>query len=294
MQSMTGFGKAEAADYKTGISFSVEIASVNRKQLDIRPNLPREFSGLEPLLRRLIGEKVSRGSVMARVYFTLAEAAATEAVSINHALLQKLADQCRALHNEAGGGSWSISELLGLPGVIEPVSPDVESEEVKAAFSQAVTGALNALVQMRAAEGRSMAEDICLRLDRLTEIVNEIEPLTVDIPESLKQKLLEKMRDADLPVDPDDERVIKEVVIYSDRSDVSEEITRLRSHFKQFRGFLEIHDKPVGRSMDFLVQEIFREINTLGNKANGCEVTPMVVQFKTELEKIREQVQNIE
>ncbi|MCP3965436.1 MAG: YicC family protein [Lentisphaerae bacterium] len=294
MQSMTGFGKAEATDNKTGISFSVEIASVNRKQLDIRPNLPREFTGLEPVLRRLVSEKISRGSIMIRVFFELAENAATEAVNINHALLHKLVDQCRALHTEAGGGSWSISELLGLPGVIESVAPDVESEEVMTTFTEAVTKAVDALVEMRAAEGNSMAEDIRERLSGLVKIVDCIEPLTAEIPELMKQKLLDKMRDADLPVDPDDERVIKEVVVYSDRSDVSEEVTRLRSHFKQFDNFLASHGKPIGRSMDFLVQEIFREINTLGNKGGGCEVTPMVVQFKTELEKIREQVQNIE
>jgi uncharacterized protein (TIGR00255 family) len=187
----------------------------------------------------------------------------------------------------------SIPQLMALPGVVEPASPDIDRPEIKEVFKEAVQKAVEALVAMREYEGEALKADLAERQNKLAELVEAIEPLAEGIPGHMKQKLLERLEKENLPIEASDERVLKEVVIYADKSDVTEELTRLRSHFQQFQSFLD-KKEPVGRSMDFLMQEMFREITTLGNKAGGCEITPLVVEFKTELEKIREQVQNIE
>ena len=139
-----------------------------------------------------------------------------------------------------------------------------------------------------------MKEDLARRLNYLKGIIETVEQEAADIPEIQKAKILEKLKNAQLPVPSDDERILREIIIYADKSDVTEEITRLRSHFQQVEGFLNEDVIPTGRSLDFLMQEMGREITTLGNKAAGCKISPLVVNFKTELEKIREQVQNIE
>ncbi|MDD5699288.1 MAG: YicC family protein [Victivallaceae bacterium] len=295
MRSMTGFGKGYAADAEVGIAFGVEISSLNRKQLEIRAMLPGGISALELLLRQLIKAKITRGAVTARVTMTLEENRSFSPVKINRPLLERLAKECAELQRRFDSrASWSVAELLPLPGVLEPLSPDLETAEIKALFVRAAEAALDSLVAMREAEGRELAEDLRTRSARLRALAGELTPVIEKVPALLKQKLLERLEKEELPVDVNDERLLKELIFYVDRADVTEEFTRLRSHFTQFGQFLTEPDAAVGRSLDFLVQEMFREITTLGNKAAGCEVTPVIVEFKTELEKIREQIQNVE
>jgi len=295
MRSMTGFGKAYAANTELGIAFNVEISSVNRKQLEIRVSLPHELSALELLIRQLIKEKISRGTVSARVTMTLDEKQGLSTVKINRPLLERLTKECCELQKLSGNqASWSIAELMNLPGVVETVPPDMEKDEVKTVFIRAVESAVNNLVAMREAEGRELCQDLKKRCEKLTALTDTLEPLVRKVPGMLKQKLFERLEKEELSVDVNDERMLKELIFYVDRSDVSEELTRLRSHFAQLQQFLNKNGKTVGRSMDFLLQEIFREVTTFGNKAASCEITPVIVEFKTELEKIREQIQNIE
>lgn len=295
MRSMTGFGKAYAASAELGIAFNVEISSVNRKQLEIRVSLPHELSALELLLRQLIKEKVSRGTVSARVTMTFDDKQGISTVKINRPLLERLTKECCELQKQAGGqASWSIAELMNLPGVVETVPPDMEKTEVKTVFTQAVEGAVDSLVKMREAEGHELCRDLKERCRKLIALTDKLEPMIKEVPEMLRQKLFERLEKENFAVDINDERMLKELIFYVDRFDVSEEVTRLRSHFTQLENFLSKNGEEVGRSMDFLLQEIFREVTTLGNKAAGCEITPVVVEFKTELEKIREQIQNIE
>ncbi len=295
MRSMTGFGKAYAASTELGIAFSVEISSVNRKQLEIRASLPHELSALELLLRQLIKEKIIRGTVSARITMTLDEKQSLSTVKINHFLLERLTKECCELQKQFGSqASWSIAELMNLPGVVETVPPDMENAEIKTIFTQAVEAAVNDLVAMREAEGQELCKDLKERCEKLTALTDDLEPLVKKVPEVLKQRLFERLEKENFSVDINDERMLKELIFYVDRSDVSEELTRLRSHFAQLEQFLNKNGEAVGRSMDFLLQEIFREVTTFGNKAAGCEVTPIIVEFKTELEKIREQIQNIE
>lgn len=294
MRSMTGFGKANASNAEIGIAFSVEISSVNRKQLDIRASLPHEISSLELLLRQLVKQKITRGTVSARVTMTLDEKNKLSTVKINHSLLENLAKECCEQQKKFGKQlSWSIAELMNLPGVLETVPPDMNKLEIKAIFTQAVEEALNNLVAMREAEGQALSKDLKERCEKLIALTDVLEPLIEKVPDALKQRLFERLEKEEFSVDINDERMLKELIFYVDRSDVSEELTRLRSHFLQLEQFLN-KDKDIGRSMDFLLQEIFREITTFGNKAAGCEVTPIIVEFKTQLEKIREQIQNIE
>jgi uncharacterized protein (TIGR00255 family) len=292
---MTGFGKAYVANAGLGIAFSIEISSVNRKQLEIRTNLPHEINAFDLLLQQIIKQKISRGTVTARVSMNLDDRGKLESFRINRPLLEKLADECREQQVRLDGqASWSVSELMNLPGVLENVPPDMDKNEIKTLFAETAEAATNKLVAMREAEGRQLCDDLKERCRNLTALIDELTPLAADVPEQLRERLLERLKNENLPVETNDERMLKELIFYVDRSDVSEELTRLRSHFVQFEQLLESSGEAVGRSMDFLLQEIFREITTFGNKAAGCEVTPIIVKFKTELEKIREQVQNIE
>ena len=292
---MTGFGRGEANNAEAGVSFCTEISSVNKKQFDFRSLLPRELSGYEPILRGLVSEKVSRGAITAHVSVTVNHAGKQDFVEINELAVAALIKKCRKMQEHLDiPGEIKISELLSLPGIIEAHTPDYSSQEIEETFIQSARLALEALLKMRSHEGDCLREDLIRRLESLKDIVEQIKPLAHSIPGTQRERLLQRLRDASLNVDLSDERVLKELVIFSDRSDVSEELTRLDSHFRQFTQFFEKNGEPVGRSLDFLLQEVNREINTLGSKAAGAEISTLVVRFKTELEKIREQVQNVE
>lgn len=295
MKSMTGFGRGAAVNAEAGIVFNVEISSVNRKQLEIRPSLPREISSYEPLLRSLISEKISRGYISVSVNLELNASALQKTVRINDALAAALTRKCRSLKDKLElGGELQIGHVLSLPGVVESGFPDFNVQTLHDTFIKAMRIAVDALLKMRSEEGESLKKDMKERIEVLGEIVEKITPLAQTIPGKQRDKLMQKLKEAGLPLEHDDDRIVREIVIFADKSDVSEEITRLGSHINQFHEFLSADDKPVGRSLDFVTQEINREITTLGNKAADPAVSPLVVHFKTELEKIREQVQNIE
>ena len=290
IRSMTGFGKGECA--ACGVIFSVEISSVNRKQLELRFTLPREFSAIEIEMRQWIAPRISRGSVNVRLMISGAGELST--VRINSVLLNELTTECRKLASQFNDISMpNAAQLLALPGVIESVPLDAENPELNHAVKNAVLKALDAFIAMRDREGVILAEDLSSRREILEKLLAAIKPLAAAIPGQLKTKLMEKIVEEGLPVDVNDERLLKEVLFYADKADVTEEITRLESHFRQFDAFLKA-EEPVGRSLDFLLQEMFREITTLGNKAGCGEITPLIVKFKSELEKLREQIQNVE
>lgn len=285
---MTGFGsgKAEA----NGVSIYAEISTVNRKQLEIRFTLPRDFNSFEHELRKLLQAELSRGQVSVRIMRT---SSAGEAAGINRSRVAALIEAAKVLGKEFNtDGNLTMAQVLTMPGVFEESSEDV-SEEVKSAVISALSDAVKALNNMRAAEGAALKNELEERISLLESLREKLLPEVGMIEQNIKNKLLEKLADANLPVDVNDERFLKEVLYYTDKSDVSEELTRLASHFVQFKSFLNGAEGG-GRSMDFLVQEMFREITTLGNKAGSGAVANVVVKFKTELEKIREQIQNIQ
>jgi len=295
MRSMTGYGRGESSIREAGVNFSVEISTVNRKQLDIRPNLPKELLMYDPLIRNIISEKVSRGTVFVKAEIGYAQSVKKNRVKINEELASfyykkahKLCDRLD-LHQEI-----PISELLALPNVIEDAEMDFSLPKLQQGFEEAARTAVENLVNMRYSEGKRLKKDLAKRVKELEATSKAIDPLTTGIPEIHRQKLMHRLEELDIGMDLEDDRILRELVIYSDKSDVSEELTRLSSHYVQFRNFLKEKEHPVGRSLDFLIQELQREITTLGSKAACPDVTPLVVHFKTELEKVREQVQNVE
>jgi len=294
MKSMTGFGRGSATAAQAGITFTVEITSINRKQMDVRVSLPPEFSGFEPLLRQLLAERISRGSIGIKVSGRYE--GNTAAVKLNATLLEQLLRDTQALQQRLGlSAQPELKDFFMLPGVVENAIPDQDLPAIRQALENAMNAALDALLNMKHQEGANLGRDISGRLQFLRDMVTRVEPMTKSIPTIQRDRLLQRLKDAGLPFDINDERVLRELVIFSDKADVTEEITRLRSHFDQFEGYMKNgKDDTIGRSLDFLVQEINRELTTLGNKAAGADISPLIVQMKTEAEKIREQIQNVE
>lgn len=288
---MTGFGRGEALASGSHLRFRVEISSVNRKQLEVKTALPREMLAWEGDLRQKVGSRISRGALQLRA----------EVLSENGASLVPEVRICREnllkVRSELASCQLpesALQSILLVPGILEQVQNDLITEENKEALLLACDNALDQLILMRETEGAMLAKDFASRIDALESMLLSAIPFTEKLPLLQKEKLLKRLEEAHLALDVNDERILREIVIFSDKLDVSEEITRLKSHFTHFRSFLANKEEQLGRNMDFLTQEIFREINTFGNKATSPEVSPIVVKMKTEAEKIREQVQNVE
>ncbi|MCQ2353316.1 MAG: YicC family protein [Victivallaceae bacterium] len=292
MLSMTGFGKAEG-EISPGSVLSLEIASVNRKQFELRCNLPPEFSSFENGIRQRLSGVISRGSVSLRGTWHRGENHSS-AIRVDQELLRALVENCRAVRKACQlDENVNVEALVSAPGVISGNAFDPDAPGIEEAFFAVLDAALARYQKMRAVEGEALKQDTLKRLQLLRETLEKIEPIVAKIPELQKQRILGKLKAERIPVPAADEQLLREVLFYADHADVTEEITRLKSHFGQFQNFLQ-SDRPVGRSMDFLIQESFREITTLGNKAGGVEVSPLLVLFKSELEKLREQIQNVE
>ncbi len=293
MFSMTGFGRGCASF--SGGEFQVEVTSINRKQLEVRTIIPTEFAADDNLLRKLVANYISRGQVYIKVSVAK-QATSVSGIEVDKAALLKLIEISKEMRSLAGLSSEvDVETLMTIPNIVLKGN-ELSEEEHAIAVEQLTKAAEAALAQfqaMRLAEGEALKADFANRLDLLKNLLAEIIPYVEDYPDRVKAKLLERLAKENLPVEVTDEQLLKEVLYYTDRADVTEEITRLRSHFSQFETFLNT-ETPVGRQMDFLMQEMFREITTLGNKAGSSEVSPKVIAFKSELEKIREQVQNVE
>ena len=293
MKSMTGFGRAQAEDKAAGIGFRVEISSINRKQFDLKFVLPPELIQYETAMRQIISEKVSRGALTVRISALSNNAASAQTLNVEAA--RKLLESAEHLAKECGlAQNLTVADLLAVPGILTADSGDDSGELTAALLAAATKDALAELIRAKEGEGTRLLADIRMRMDLLKAALEQIIPQTAAMPKLMYEKLLARIKEWDFTtVDPDDDRFLRELVFYADKLDVTEEITRLKSHFQHFDQ-LTATAEPSGRQLDFMVQEIFREINTLGNKASCAEVSPLIVTMKTELEKIREQIQNIE
>ena len=270
----------------------MELSSVNRKQAEIALTLPRALLELEPRLRDEINAHLSRGRLT--VVVGLHAKGGTMACAINLTAARAYRDQLEAARKALKlGGEVTLEQVLRGPGVLASEDTELETDKAWPALQKALHGALEQCVQMRQREGRALAADLRTRVASIQKNVKEIAALAPKVSEHHRGALLERIAKAGLEIEPSDERLLKEIVFFADRSDISEELTRLRSHLEQFLGHLT-RDEPVGRTLDFLLQELFRETNTMGNKANFLAISQIVVGMKTELEKLREQVQNIE
>jgi len=291
MRSMTGYGRGET-DYN-GTKFSVELNSVNRKQSDIVVNLPRDLAELEPRIRQTINENISRGRTNVVVSYHNG-ASGPRKLALDVDLARSYHDAMRALQKELNTpGEITIGAILQAPGVMRAPEEAFDSNAAWPAIERALKGALSELIKMREREGKHLAKDLIRRLKAMRKQIKEIRGLHPDVVKKYRAALLERIQKAGLPISADDERLVKEISFFADRSDVSEELTRIESHVAQFAHHLRRHE-PVGRTLEFITQEIFRELNTLGAKANDAGISQRVVVCKAELEKIREQIQNLE
>jgi uncharacterized protein (TIGR00255 family) len=291
IRSMTGFGAGSAtfgADELT-----VEIRSVNARYSEVRVRMPREFSALEPALVRQIKERIVRGNVDATVRRVHAQGSAFEP-RIDFALADRVVEELRTLQSRLGlAGELRISDLLGVEGLLRLEERDTDLEEAGRALEKATAQALDRLLEMREHEGRSLRDDIAARFDRLEALRAQVEtsaPRGIAARQERTRARVEEILEG-RAVDP--QRMAQELAILAERMDVSEELTRLASHLEQGRRLLSA-DEPAGRRLDFLVQEMNREANTIASKASWMDSAELVVEMKAEIERIREQVQNVE
>ena len=288
---MTGYGRAEVVH--AGRKFSVELNSVNRKQSDIVINLPRDLGELEPRIRQTINEKISRGRTNATIALHSSPNGARN-LALDTELARSYHEAMRALQKELNApGEITISTILQAPGVMRLPEQALSAEEAWPAIDRALRGALSDLIKMREREGKHLAKDLIHRLKAIRRKLKEIHAFHPDVVKRYRAVLLDRIQKAGLPIASDDERLLKEISFFADRADVSEELTRLESHLAQFAHHLRSKE-PVGRTLEFITQEMFRELNTLGAKANDAAISQRVIACKGELEKIREQSQNLE
>ena len=290
---MTGYGRGDSST--KGVQLAVEISSVNRRQVEVAVSLPNELDSLEADLRKIVLASVARGRVSGRVTLQRPSGKANRSILINEAQAEAYKKALAKLADGMGlRDDLSLETILRLPGVMEAGEDEVDPVAMLPTLKRALGQALGQLQDMRSKEGANLERDLAKRLASLRRITKRVAKRAPRVVEHHRTRLLERLAKADIDVaDADDERFLREVVYFTDRSDISEELTRLESHFDQVDGCL-ISNEPVGRKLDFLAQEMFREVNTIGSKANDSEISQEVVTLKTELEKIREQVQNVE
>jgi uncharacterized protein (TIGR00255 family) len=291
MRSMTGYGRGEV-DH-AGAKFSVELNSVNRKQADIVVNLPRDLVELEPRIRQTINEKISRGRT--NVFVALHDGASgLHNLALDTALARSYHEAMLTLQKELSApGEITIGTILQAPGVMRSPEHSIDAEQAWPVLQKALALALADLIKMREREGKHLAKDLIHRLKVLRAEIKQVRALYPDVVKKYRSALLERIEKAGINLPLDDERLLKEIAIFADRADISEELTRLESHLGQFAHHLR-KNEPVGRTLEFITQEIFRELNTLGAKSNDAAISQRVVACKAELEKIREQIQNLE
>ena len=291
MKSMTGFGSGEAKS-ENGLLVVVDIVSYNKKQLDVRAQMPKELLAFDHIVKKTVSSKIARGAVTVRVDVAFDSSSSVSNILINKNRVKEYINEAKSLCETFDlPVNIDINKILEMPGVIEEISSEDLLDEKT--LLMALNIALDEFLQMRTQEGEALQVDILSRVKKLEFLVKEIAPMADIIPKRQFSRLMENLKKADLTIDSNDDRVVKEMVIFVDRYDVSEEVTRLYSHFEQCYKLIQ-KNEPIGRAFEFLIQEIQREINTLGTKAAQCAISPLVIEFKTELEKIREQVQNVE
>ncbi len=288
---MTGYGRGQSVF--DGSKFSVELNSVNRKQSDVVVTLPRELAELEPRVRDLINAEVTRGRLTVVIACHSSSSLAPD-LALDVTLARTYYQAMLDLQKELGAsGEIGIETILRAPGVLRNPHATLSPEGAWPPIEAALKDALGDLVKMREREGKNLAKDLIKRLKLVRGAVRRIRQLQPGVVKRYRQSLQERIQRAGVELTLDDERLVKEVIFFAEKSDISEELTRLGSHFSQFAHHLR-RDEPVGRTLEFMSQEVAREFNTLGAKANDVEISQLVVLCKSELEKIREQLSNIE
>ncbi len=290
IKSMTGYGRAKLS--KDDREYQIEIKSVNHRYLDISVRIPKQLSYLEETIKKEIAKKVKRGKIDVFVTFENNSLEGKE-IKINTELAKAYIDELKKLaEKENILSDIQVTEISKYPDVLN-IQRRQDNKKITEEVLETITIATDNLVQMRETEGNKISEDLLKRLNIINKKVEEIAKLSTGLIEEYVVKLEERINEILKNQEIDKTRLAQEVVIYADKCSIEEEVTRLNSHISQFKNLLNSNE-AIGKKLDFIIQEMNRETNTIGSKANNLEITNGVIDIKTEIENIREQVQNIE
>ena len=290
IKSMTGYGRAKLS--KDDREYQIEIKSVNHRYLDISVRIPKQLSYLEETIKKEIAKKVKRGKIDVFVTFENNSLEGKE-IKINTELAKAYINELKKIaEKENKLSDIQVTEISKYPDVLN-IQSSQDDEKITEEVLETITIATDNLVQMRETEGNKISEDLLKRLNIINKKVEEIAKLSTGLIEEYVVKLEERINEILKNQEIDKTRLAQEVVIYADKCSIEEEVTRLNSHISQFKNLLNSNE-AIGKKLDFIIQEMNRETNTIGSKANNLEITNGVIDIKTEIENIREQVQNIE
>lgn len=290
IKSMTGYGKANLI--KDTRTYTVEIKSVNHRYLDISIKMPKSLNYLEEEIKKEISKKVKRGKIDVFINFEDSKIDAKE-IKINKEIAKIYIKELKELAQEENiTDDISITKIAMFPDVLTMQNIQ-EDENIKPELIETIDIAVKQLINMRKTEGKKISQDLLSRIELINKKNKEISSISTGLIDEYVVKLEKRIKELLKEQEIDKTRIAQEVVIYADKCSIEEEITRLESHIMQFKQFLN-SDEAIGKKIDFLIQEMNRETNTIGSKANSLEITNGVISIKTELENIREQIQNIE
>lgn len=290
MKSMTGFGRASLES--NGKNYIIEIKTVNNKYSDITVKSPKRLSFMEDKIRKQIANRITRGKVEVSVsFFDFSNK--SKNVVLNKEIAKEYIKQLREIADENNlSENISVVEIAKLPDILNSIDLD-NDEEIASEALQCLNMALDSLIEMRKTEGENIKQDLLVRIERVQNLVDKIAENSKGIVEEYVSKLEKRVKEILKTDVVDENRIAQEAVIYADKTSIEEELTRLNSHIVQFKELVN-SDGPVGKKLDFMIQEMNRETNTIGSKAGSGEITKAVIDLKVELEDIREQIQNIE
>ncbi len=292
VKSMTSFGRAQGEEGNDYL-FSIEMKSVNNRYLDINIRLPKFMIALEEDLRKVISSRIKRGKVDVFINYKNYGKGNAKPV-LNLELAKDYYDCLKELSNSLDiENDITVSKIVKIPDIITLETEDEDLDEILTEIKPLLESALDKMVEMREIEGEKLKDDIYIKLDEIEKNVKEIEAFADEVPKAYKAKLEERIKELTKDIDINEERIAQEVAIFADKVAVDEEITRMYSHLSQMRKTLSL-DESIGRKLDFIIQEMNRETNTIGSKCNDMNMTNLVIDIKNLIEKIREQVQNIE
>ena len=289
-RSMTGFGRSEVN--RDGWSVSADVKSVNHRYLDISIRLPKGYQILEETIRPLVQERFARGRI--EIYMKIEELGEKDRiVKIDKGLLQGVINEWKALQAELPLPDLTFDNIFQIPDLIQIPEHGVDWESLASVVSEVINQCLDNISLMRQKEGEELTTDILHKLGNVEHLIQEITVLEPLVVENYRARLKERLQELLQGTTLTEERFEAEVAIFADRASIDEEIVRLLSHVQQFNQSI-LEDVPVGRKLDFIIQEMNREVNTIGSKANDYNIARLVVELKSELERLREQVQNLE
>ena len=292
IKSMTSFGRAQGEEGK-GYLFSIEMKSVNNRYLDLNIRMPKFMILLEEEIRKIINTRLNRGKVDVFINYKSYEKASAMP-KLNLEVAKGYYNCLNELQKEFNiENDITVSKLANFPEVLTLEEKEENLDEVLKEIKPLIEVSLDKMLEMRIREGEKLKEDILIKLNDIEEKVKTIEGFADDLPKTYKQRLEERLSELTKGLNVDEERIAVEVAIFADKVAIDEEVIRLKSHIGQMRKTLNL-EEPVGRKLDFIVQEMNRETNTIGSKANDINITNIVIDIKNLIEKIREQVQNIE